>query len=79
MFTSPVSCYVTHFFFFFFSWSILFSFLRLSSLPSIEGRCIFFSEIEPYTERPKMYRKSVLHMLKYIANLYLSRYSADFQ
>ena len=29
------------------------------------------------TECPKSYRKSVLHLLKYTANLYLSRCSTD--
>ena len=29
------------------------------------------------TECPKIYRKSVLHLLKYTANLYLSRCSTD--
>ena len=29
------------------------------------------------TESPKIYHKSVLHLLKYIANLYLSRYSTN--
>ena len=29
------------------------------------------------TESTKMYRKSVLHLLKYVANLYLSRCSTD--
>ena len=32
-----------------------------------------------YTDCPKMYRKSVLHLVQYIANLYLSRCSADLQ
>ena len=30
-----------------------------------------------YTECPKIYRKSVLHLLQYTANLYISRYSRE--
>ena len=35
------------------------------------------SELSPFTECPKIYRISVLHLLRYTANLYFSKISTD--
>ena len=39
--------------------------------------CLPLASQDKNTECPKIYRKSVLHLLKYTANLYLSRGSTD--
>ena len=48
---------------------------HLAAVPWYSIQLIYLSHL--YTECPEMYRKFVLHLLKYIANLYLSRYSKD--